>query len=519
VGEVIKGLSNKKSAGIDDIPDYVIKRCYPKIKTVLTHIINLSFKTGKFPDQLKTAKVKPLYKKGCKTELGNYRPVSLISGFSKIIEKIIKKRLLSFLNKHNIITNKQHGFRRGRSTNTAIADFIGKVYKSLDEREISIGIFLDLSKAFDLVDHNILLNKMARMGIRGVAGKWFQSYLEQREQRVEVTYKCTETNVITSCLSHKKHITHGVPQGSVLGPVLFLLYINDLVTKFEDGRPTIFADDTSIFLSGKSTNEIQRKINKTINILIEWFEQNRLIINKEKTIAISFHHPQKVKSVGPLIKFNDIDITYTEHTKFLGIWMDANLRWYVHTQQLANKLCKICFAIRVIRRVLGLETVRTLYYAYFQSLIVYGLIFWGNSGNAKMIFKLQKKAIRIMMQIPKNTSVKQYFKALRILPLPCLYIYEVLVHTKSNMVNLTTSSEVHLHNTRRKDDLFIVPFNTSLCRNNFINTGYRMFNHLPQYIKEIPDLHKFKKTLKTFLFDHCFYGIEDFFLLGSKSKS
>jgi hypothetical protein len=178
----------------------------------------LSLSTGQFPEQLKMAKVKPLYKKEPETEVGNYRPVSLLSGFSKIIEKLIKRRLLSFLNKYSIISTKQHGFWKGRSTNTAIADFIEKVYKSLDEREISIGIFLDLSKAFDLVDH-ILLRKMSRMGIRRVALKWFQSYLENREQRVEITYRCTETNDINSCLSQKRHIKYGVPQGSVLGQV------------------------------------------------------------------------------------------------------------------------------------------------------------------------------------------------------------------------------------------------------------------------------------------------------------
>jgi hypothetical protein len=157
-----------------------------------------------------------------------------------------------------------------------------------------------------------------------------------------------------------------------------------------------------------------------------------------------------------------------------------------------------------------LETVRTLYYAYFRSLLLYGLIFWGNSVKAKLIFRLQRKAIRAMMQIPRTTSCKQYFKYLHILPLPLsyIYIYEVLVYIKSNSNLFTTNSRVHSYNTRNKDDLFIVPCNTSLCLNNFNNIGLCMLNHLPHYFKEIIVLYKFKDALKRFLFDHSFYSID-----------
>jgi hypothetical protein len=168
---------------------------------------------------------------------------------------------------------------------TATGDFIERVYKSLDEREIGIGIFLDLSKAFDLVNRDILLRKMTRMGIRGVALKWFQSYLETRGQKVELAYRCIETNEITNSLSRERPIRHGVPQGSVLGPVLFFIYINDLETSIEAGKPTTFADDTSIFIINYAS-EVKSKINVTINALTNWCERNSLIINKEKTIAI-----------------------------------------------------------------------------------------------------------------------------------------------------------------------------------------------------------------------------------------
>jgi hypothetical protein len=179
---------------------------------------------------------------------------------------------------------------------------------------------------------------------------------------------------------------------------------------------------------------------------------------------------------------HDTVIKCSEHSKFLGVWLDKSLRWSIHTQELANKLCKICFGLWVVKRVSGLETVHTLYYAYFQSLWLYGLIFWGNSANAKLIFRLQKRAIRAMMQIWRTTSCKHYFKYLHILLLPCLYIYKILDYIKSNLNLLATNSGIHSYNTRRKDDLFIVPCNTSLCKNNFNSIGVRMLNHLPHYI-------------------------------------
>ena len=513
VAEITKSLKNKKSTGIDEISDYVIKRCHLYIVQPLTHIINLSLSTGSFPDGLKDAKIKPIFKKGVESEIGNYRPVSLLSPFSKIFEKVMHKRLVSFLNDHKIIASSQHGFCKGKSTNTAITDFLTGTYNSVDKKEISIGLFLDLSKAFDLVDHNILLGKMEAIGIRGVANCWFKSYLSHREQRVEITYKNTVTNKIEQCLSERKPIKYGVPQGSVLGPILFLIYINDLENYIVKGKPIFFADDTSILIAGQDISTISVDISETMKKLIKWFDNNRLLINKEKTVALSFHHINNKTFFCPPININGNQINYKGETKFLGVWLDDTLKWFTHTEHLANKLSKLCFALLLIRRVSHLETTRVLYFSYFHSVISYGIIFWGNSPNSKFIFRLQKRAIRIMMQVPRITSCREYFKRLQILPLPCIYIYEILLFIKSNISNFTTNSDIHSYNTRNRNELSLQPINSTLCRNNFINTGLRIYNHLPKHLKEISALCKFKTAIFRFLTEFCFYSIDEYFEL------
>ena len=236
--DIVSNLSSKWSAGCDAIPVNIIKVSIRHIAEPLSELINKSFLTGSFPDRLKIAKVCPVFKNGDKHLFSNYMPISILSNFSKIYEKVVSKRLLSFLEAGNILVEKKYGFRHGRSAYMAIIEMVDRISAAIDNGEYPIGILIDLSKAFDTINHSILLDKLEYYGIRGFALKWFESYLYSRQQYV----------FLNGASSTTSHINCGVPQGSILGPLLFILYINDIAKCSEILRLILFADDTNIFL-------------------------------------------------------------------------------------------------------------------------------------------------------------------------------------------------------------------------------------------------------------------------------
>lgn len=239
--------------------------------------------------------------------------------------------------------------------------------------------------------------------------------------------------------------------------------------------------------------------------------QNHLIINKGKTVAISFHHAQNKHFACASIKIDNNEIKYKEQSKFLGVWLDETLKWFTHIQELSKRLSKMCFALLIVRRIARLDTTRVLYFAYFHSIMKYGIIFWGNAPHVQLIFKIQKRAIRTIMQVPKRTSCRQLFKDLGILPLPCMYLYETMVYIKTNLHTFSTNSEIHAYNTRIKENLSVTRCKTSLCTNNLNHMGTRMYNFLPHNLKEISALSTFKKALFRFLIDNSFYSLNEYF--------
>jgi hypothetical protein len=449
---IIQKLGNKFTSGLDGIPSVIIKQSFLAIKQPLLFLANESIRSGEFPAPLKIARVVPLYKgKGDKQQMSSYRPISLLNQFSKIFETVFYNRLMTYLEAHNLLSPSQHGFRKSRSTSTASYEAASQILSDLDSRMESAALFLDFSKAFDHINHHLLLSKLTSFGIRGVSSDWSKSYLSDRQQCVSL-YKNGKRY-----LSPPKLVKSGVPQGSVLGPVLFFLYINDLpgiLNPLPGILPVLYADDTNLVLSASSINDLISMSRHATLKIEEWCKQNSLSLNVHKYSLVYFTNKNKPQT-NIHSNINETCIPQNTSSCFLGIEIDSKLSWDAHVNELRSKLCSICFLIRVIRHTVSIDVLKSVYYGYFYSHVMYSVIFWGSSPKATTIFKIQKRAVRLMSNAPFNAPCRPLFKMLCILPIPCMYIYiyNIIISAKCNLQSYNSNQEYHSYNTRTAKNL------------------------------------------------------------------
>lgn len=413
IKSIVSKFKNKASTDCHDIDMILIKKVIDTILKPLTHICNLSLLTGTFPDKMKMAKVIPMYKSDDEHAFNNYRPVSLLPQFSKILEKLFNKRLVNFIEKHKIIHESQYGFRAKRSTSMAIMEAVEGITDSLECRKSAIGVFIDLKKAFDTIDHSILLNKLERYGIRGVAWNWIDSYLKERQQFVRMgEFK-----------SDYRTIVCGVPQGSILGPVLFNLYINDIFKVSKLVQLILFADDTNIFFASEDYNTAIEVMNVELRKLKNWMDVNKLSLNLSKTKAMVFGN-QNVNHELPIV-VNGVEIKKVTETTFLGITIDSKLSWKTHIRNIRRKLSKNIFMINKAKYFLDLKALYVLYCCLVQPYLTYGIEIWGNTYKSSLLplFKLQKRAIRIIHKVGYLDHTNRLFASSELLKLPDLVTY------------------------------------------------------------------------------------------------
>ena len=384
---IINRFDTSKACGPHSIPTDILHLIKDIIVDPLVDIINLSFTTGCYIENLKIAKVIPIYKeKGSELLNCNYRPISLLSNINKIIEKLMHERLYNFLTKHNVIYELQFGFRKKHSTTHALMKLTEDIRHSLDSGNFSCGVFIDLQKAFDTVDHNILLAKLEHYGVRGTTNEWFKSYLSKRKQFVS----------INGFISENVEMNYGVPQGSVLGPLLFLIYINDLHCAFKYSSTIHFADDTTLLINNKSLKQLQKHLNYDLRFLRNWLSANKISLNASKTELLLFHHIRKEIDYDLKIKLNGKKLIPAKYVKYLGIIIDSRLNWKEHVNTLSGKLARANGMLSKIRHYVPACTLKSIYYAIFSSLMTYSCITWGQSHNSniKRIGTLQNKALR-----------------------------------------------------------------------------------------------------------------------------
>ena len=316
-----------KATGHSSIPTRFLKIVADIIAVPLCRIINLSFIQGVFPETLKTSKVIALFKGGSTEELNNYRPISLLPIFDKIIEKIVHKQLYAFFEEHEVFFKNQFGFKKKTSTGHSLIEITEKIKESIDSGKFGCGIFIDLKKAFDTVNHEILLKKLEHYGVRGTMLKWFESYLKGRKQYV---FYNGETSDV-------KEITCGVPQGSVLGPLLFLIYINDLPNISEKLQFFLFADDTNIYYESKDLKELEKTVNGELKKLTLWLNVNRLALNVKKTNFVIFRSHKKTPDHNVTLLMNKCALEQKDHVKYLGVLMDQHLNWKNQIDNVSDK--------------------------------------------------------------------------------------------------------------------------------------------------------------------------------------
>ena len=495
----IESMGNGKATGLDNISVRLLKIAKNAVSRHITHILNMSIQSGHVPSLMKAARVVPIHKSGDVEDTNNYRPISVLPTVSKILERYIHGLLYDYLESLNLIAKSQSGFRHLHSTATALVKVYDQLLESIDAGKLIGVVFIDLKKAFDTVNHNILIDKLESYGIDGTELQWFKSYMSERTQKVD----------FVGTLSEKMSIDIGVPQGSILGPLLFILFVNDIQSVVEGSQIDLYADDTTIQSADKDINNIEKKLNKDLENINNWLVKNRLILNAKKTVCMLIGTHQrlsKLEKVKLNIKVGDSVLTQVSEAKLLGVHIDPHLSWQPHIHSLCSKVSKKLGLLRRLRKVMPHNTMKTIYNTLVLPLMDYADIIWGTAAQTHVneVFKLQKRAARILMGASRYAHTTPILRQLNWLTVQ----QRVKLHRAVLMYKATHKlapkyisekfiriSEINSkRNTRasHRGDFVVPKPRLEIFKKSLVYTGATEWNTLPTDIKDCQTVDSFK---------------------------
>eukprot|EP00733_Pompholyxophrys_punicea_P000178 Pompholyxophrys_punicea_v1_NODE_29_length_5159_cov_28.459444.p1 type:complete len:946 gc:universal NODE_29_length_5159_cov_28.459444:3022-185(-) len=508
--DVVNLIHQLKDTGFDGL------RCHPKflkdgcaeLAPVIAFLINRSIQEGIFPSLLKSARVIPIFKAGSRDEPGNYRPISILPLLSKLLEKFVDMHLRAHLDAHQLWAAEQYGFRAGHSTIMPLVRLMEKIMEAFANRKICLGIFLDIKKAFDSVDHLCLLSKLPSFGITGSLLCWFESYLCNRTQFIDCT----------SGASPHELIRAGVPQGSILGPTLFSLYINDLPLVFHKLMPSLFADDTSLFQFSNDLTTALRDAQDDLRQVEAWMRSNRLSLNVNKSAVLVFASPMLAHKRPDLARPPELyyhrDVLITpKSAKFLGVILTCSLNWDEHVRLVCKKIAPFTGFFWTVRQFAPLSLLVQLYNSLVLPHLSYALVVWGSCNPSATYLlplqRLQKRLVRIMTFSHPSAASAPLFQRTQILPihLLCNYHLSTLAFSLLQRPSLTSkygtdqllpARHVHGHNTRFSASGSIHEVRGMHYANkcNVKHHALLCWNALPKPLRDLPSIGAFKKNLK-----------------------
>jgi hypothetical protein len=512
VSDIIASTNSLKQPGWDDIRVSDIKNIDAKISPVISKLINLTILEGTIPDRMKLSVVRPIYKKDDHFSFNNYRPIAMLSSIEKIMERYISTKLTEYLSKFNLINAQQYGFQRGKSTTDLLVHFSDYINLNLNDNKHCIVLFIDFSKAFDTLDSSKLIFSLQNVGVRGPVLKWFANYLYQRQILVKVNTRC----------SNHKTVKSGVPQGSILGPILYLVYVNELFNSVNKCRIFMYADDTILVSAHRNIKKSEEMLQTDFNNLLRWTHDHDLICNPKKTKTMHICSPFNIDKNYPLhiVPHTNnclhsrvssphcscsVAIESVDCYLYLGVKIDRHFTWKNQTEQLCRRLRSVAFCLYKLKSSgcpLGL--LRTVYMALGESLISYGLLAWGSASDDKIkkVSRIQNKLIKIIFDYQKKRkeNYNDMYQQLNLLPIDSLFQYKLITKFYFDDTHKIVHQNQLMKARLRITERFVIP--KYINKHGKRQLQYKipkLFNKIPHYLSNLNSYNKVKSHIKSWL--------------------